>query len=118
MENIEVNASDAICLILQFLKENRLTNSLKTLQEEAQVSLNAVDSTEAFFSDILNGRWDIVLQQTNTLECNVNTMIALYEQIAIEMIETQENDVARQILHMSSPMKQLKLMNPPRYVPE
>ena len=44
-----------IKLILQFLKENALDETMKVLQQESQVSLNAVDDMERFKSDITHG---------------------------------------------------------------
>ncbi|RLN31942.1 hypothetical protein BBJ28_00016927, partial [Nothophytophthora sp. Chile5] len=76
---LEVDAGDAIRLILQFLRENRLFGAMRALQEESQVSLNAVDSAAAFADDVAHGRWDRVLQQTKALECSAAAMMDLYE---------------------------------------
>ncbi|DAZ93492.1 TPA: hypothetical protein N0F65_007860 [Lagenidium giganteum] len=115
MEEVEVDAGDAIRLILQFLKENQLVNTLQSLQEESQISLNAVDSTEALQHDIHHGRWDNVLQQTAALECSAATMADLYELIVLEMMESQEFDVARHLLRESAPMRALRESQPERF---
>jgi WD40 repeat-containing protein SMU1 len=114
--DMEVDASDAIRLILQFLKENRLFHAMRALQEESQVSLNAVDSMDAFASDIAHGRWDAVLQQTQTLECDSAAMTDLYEHVVLEMLEMKEKDVALRLLRASEPMRHLRSSNVERYV--
>lgn len=110
-----MDARDATRLILQFLKENQLFSAMRALQEEAQISLNAVDSVEAFESDILNGRWDKVLQQTRALECSPKATMELYELIVLEMIEVRDTDVAVQLLRGSAPMAHMKQTQVERY---
>lgn len=114
MESVDVDASDAIRLILQFLKENQLFHAMKALQEETRVSFNVVDSVEAFTSDVENGKWDNVLMQTRTLDCSPQVMMDLYEHIVLEMIETQEVDVAKHILCQTEPMQHMKTTLPDR----
>ncbi|KUF87850.1 pectate lyase D [Phytophthora nicotianae] len=113
---LEVDSSDAIRLILQFLRENRLFGAMRALQEESQVSLNAVESVDALASDISHGRWDRVLQQTKALECSTTAMMDLYELVALDMMEAQESDVAVQLLRTTPVMATMKQTQPERYL--
>ena len=54
--SLEIEATDVVKIVLQFLKENSLTQSLQVLQEESQVALNIVDNVEALVSDVQQGR--------------------------------------------------------------
>ncbi|TMW56322.1 hypothetical protein Poli38472_006332 [Pythium oligandrum] len=115
MDEVEVDARDAVRLVLQFLKENHLLQAMKALQDETQVQLNAVDSKEAFLSDLAHGRWDAVLQQTKTLECASSVLAALYEHVVYEMLEMHERSVAVQLLRGAAPLQQLQQTDPARY---
>lgn len=113
---LEVDSSDAIRLILQFLRENRLFGAMRALQEESQVSLNAVESVDSLASDILHGRWDRVLQQSKALECSAAAMMDLYELVALDMMEAQESDVAVQLLRNTPVLATMKKTQPERYL--
>jgi hypothetical protein len=113
---LEVDASDAIRLILQFLRENRLVGAMRALQEESQVSLNAVESVDALAGDISHGRWDRVLQQAKALECSAAAMMDLYELVALDLMEAQERDVAVQLLRSTPALAAMKQTQPERYL--
>lgn len=114
--NVEIDSQDTIRLILQFLKENNLSNSFRSLQSESQVSLNTVDSLENFVSDIHNGRWDSVLSHVSSLQLPREKLIMLYEQVIIELLEIREIDIARELLRTTEPMRLMKIDNPERYL--
>ena len=116
MQELEVDACDTIRLILQFLKENGLYDSFRTLQKETNVSFNTVDSIEPFLDDVKHGRWESVLRQTKGLALDASLIMDLYELIVIEMAEIRDVDVANQLLQHSVPMQSMKATSLERYV--
>ncbi len=73
---VEIESQDVIRLILQFLKENKLMDSVQQIQEETGIVLNTVDNVTSFANDIKNGRWDSVLPQIGTLKLPADKLVS------------------------------------------
>lgn len=75
--SLEIESQDVLRVVLQFLKENNLHDSMKTLQRETGITLNSVDNIDQFGSDIRNGKWDSVLAQTSALKLPGDKLVSL-----------------------------------------
>jgi WD40 repeat-containing protein SMU1 len=113
--SVEVDASDVLRLILQFLREQGLTQGLKAVQEESGVALNVLDNPPAFSADVLAGRWAQVLAVVATLKLPAHALMLLYEQVVRELAEAREVDAARALLRGTLPLLLLRQEDPARH---
>jgi WD40 repeat-containing protein SMU1 len=112
---LAIQGVDVVRVLLQFCQENGLSSTFAALQEESQVSLNAVESVDAFVHDIRTGRWDAVMQTASTLSLPRDKLLALYEQLVLELVERRDCEVARQVMRTAEPLVQLSSDKPDRY---
>ena len=108
MAAVEIEATDVIRLMLQFLKEQSLTGAMQALQEESQVALNTVDNVDSFLADVQQGRWDAVMPVVATLRLPFPLLADVYELLVLELIELRELETARSVLRGAGPMQRLK----------
>jgi WD40 repeat-containing protein SMU1 len=73
-------------LVAQFLRENGLKDTLKTLQLESGVELNIVEDAGALRRNILEGRWDIVLADIADLFLPSDLLLQLYELVLFRFL--------------------------------
>ncbi len=73
---MEVELQDVMKLVLQFLKEQGMGDSLQILQRESGVYLNAVTDLEGLLKDILTGRWESVLNQLLHIQISLTTLVS------------------------------------------
>ncbi|ORZ20652.1 WD40 repeat-containing protein SMU1-like protein [Absidia repens] len=114
--SIEIESEDIIRLLLQFFDEQNLNQSLHALEAETSIKLNTVANKEEFLQDIIQGKWDTVLQQVVTLNIRPKALVDLYEQVVLELTELRELGAARSLLRQSQPMYLLKQQHPERYL--
>ncbi|RKP09127.1 WD40 repeat-containing protein SMU1-like protein [Thamnocephalis sphaerospora] len=114
--SLEIESADVIRLIQQFLKENKLTGTLRALQDETSIALNTVDSVEDFVNDVKQGRWDLVLRTVSQLTLPPSKLYDLYEQIILELMELRELGAARSLLRETDVTHSLQKDHPNRYL--
>ena len=112
---VEVEATDVVRLVLQFLKESSLSRSLQTLQDEAQVALSTVDNVDSLITDVQQGNWQSVMSVVAMLKLPFPLLANLYEQLVLELLELRELDAARQVLRSADPMVRLRTTDSLRF---
>ncbi|KAK1442059.1 wd40 repeat-containing protein smu1 [Babesia gibsoni] len=112
---VSAASDDVIRLILQYLKENRLTKSLLMLQEESGVSLNSVPNVDSVVADAQMGRWNQVLDVVDTMKLSQETLFKLYDQVVRELVDLKEAKLATLLLENAIPLKEMEREEPETY---
>lgn len=76
VEKMEVELGDVMKVVLQFLKEQGMTESFQILQRESGVHMNAVTDLDTLCRDIIAGRWDKALNQLMHIQVSVTTLVS------------------------------------------
>lgn len=111
----EVESGDVIRVVLQFLRENSLMATFEALRQETGVQLNTVEDPSQLSGAIKSGQWDLVLREVATVELSDPVQQALFEQIALEMLDLRELDAAKKILKSSRALLVMRSSQPDRY---
>jgi WD40 repeat-containing protein SMU1 len=109
---LEIDSADVIRIMLQFMKENNLRESMRALSSESGVSLNTIESVDSFLSDIYQGKWDSVLAQVNNLKISRDKLYLLYEQVIFELLEIGDRNCAKELLNSTEVMQTMKSDQP------
>ncbi|KAI8352874.1 WD40-repeat-containing domain protein [Choanephora cucurbitarum] len=100
-----INKENVTKLIIQFLRENNLNQTRSVLEKESQLTFQAVDDKARLLQEIKDGRWDNILKQVNQLGLEAHQLLDLYEQIVLELIESQELSAAEALLRRSNVLR-------------
>lgn len=112
---MEIDSKDVVRLMLQFLEENHMDDSVKALQAESGVTLNTVPDLDNFITDIKTGKWDSVISQLAHVSLPKEKQAMLYEQIIVELLEGGERELAKEMVRSVEPLLYMKIEYPPRY---
>ncbi len=114
-ETLDFEATDVVRIILQFCKENGLSQSYAAIEQECQISLNTVDNIAAFVTEIQEGRWDVVLPSVARLGIPQHKLEDLYEHVVIECAESLEFEAGKTLLQHAAAMTRMRQEQPQRY---
>jgi WD40 repeat-containing protein SMU1 len=101
-------------LIQQFLKENGLMESFKTLERETGVTISHCPMNLS--RNIDAGRWEAVIESMVGVEIDLKHLVDLYEHMVIEYCEEHKHATARTILRESEPLQYLRDTDSERYL--
>ena len=93
--------------MLQFCLEHNLRRTFDVLTSESGVALGAVPSRETLVEDVLNGRWDGVLNALRGTPLAPELESALYDQLCVELVEQREFGTASALLARAAPLAAL-----------
>ena len=115
-ERVRVDAQDVLKLIFQFLSEQNLTKTAKSLMNETDIDIDFITekSVSKLTKSIVEGEWEFVLDHfynKNIISVSEHVLEKILTQIALEMIELRDVEVAKAILRETETMQRCKDKN-------
>lgn len=96
---MNIEQSDVVKLVLQFLKESNYTLSFEALLRESKVDFNYFPNPDVFSRYVLNGEWDLVLEKIRLFKFPKSKLINLQEKIAYDFLDQDKLAGAKFILN-------------------
>ena len=113
-QQVDIQSTDVVRLIQQFLLEANLPAALAALQEESGVALNTVPSLDTLLSAVVAGDWAQALPLLNALRLPRDKCCDVYEQVVLELLELRELEAARALVDDAPALLALREDHPAR----
>ena len=97
-ETLDFEATDVVRIILQFCKENGLSQSYAAIEQELPDLAKHRRQYRCFRDGNQEGRWDVVLPSVARLGIPQHKLEDLYEHVAIECAESLEFEAGKTLL--------------------
>lgn len=115
-EQVRVESRDVLKLIFQFLSEQNLVKTSKCLLDETDIDIDFIAETSVskLATSIIEGKWEDVLDHfynKNIISVSEHVLEKILTQVALEMIELRDTEVAKAILRETETMQRCKNKN-------
>ena len=94
--DVSVDASDVIRIIMQYLQENNLLESMKVLKKESQIP-DLLDNPTQFIEDIRHSRWNSVVSKLYLTDLSDDVQADLLACVVMDLCAKNEKTVARDL---------------------
>jgi hypothetical protein len=113
---VEVDSSNVLKVVLQFLQENHFNATAETLIKESNVRMNAVTDLHHFKELVRNGKWEDFLKSISFYIFEPAATADVLEQIVKELCSKGQNEAAQVLIKNSEPLIFLKQNEPNRFL--
>ena len=95
-------------MLLGFLKENNLNETLTALSSETGVAFSYIPHRQEFLENIKRGAWHHVLKTIESVKLEASTVLSVYEHVVKELIIDKEYALAQALLKEQSVLLSLE----------
>jgi hypothetical protein len=113
---VEIDSSNVLRVVLQFLQENHFNATVETLIKESNLRLNAVTDLHYFKDLVRHGKWEEFLKNISLYSFEPQLLVDTFEQIIRELCCKGQIDAAQVLARNSEPLLHLKKSDPDRYL--